>query len=207
MVFTVVSSEWVNKDTNEKYLLNSQSCLQNLRGGHIENVISLVWLFLFCVNVFFSNTLHFILVPIIGHHWSLGLLDIWNSCRTLEQSRLNVGWMDAWVALDWIGWLWNQEHRSRAMLIIQYNMIQYNFTIQWPTYWPNVYQLLANIHICLFFTFLDSFSLNIFAFLCRRSHSIFWAKKLNQELVIRSLHEQIFVMHLKAKIENIKSWA
>ena len=56
-----------------------------------------------CECFFSSNTLHFILVPIIGHHWSLGLLDIWNSCRTLEHSRLNVGWMDAWVGLDWMG--------------------------------------------------------------------------------------------------------
>ena len=123
MVFTVVSFEWVNKDTNEKYLLNSQSCLQNLRGGHIENVIFLVWLLLFCVNVFFFK---FILVSIIGHHWSLGLLDIWNSCRTLKHSRLNLGWMDAWVGLDWIGWLWHQEHRSRAMLIT--NMVSFSLT-------------------------------------------------------------------------------
>ena len=81
MVFTVVSFEGVNKDTNEKYLLNSQNCLQNLRGGHIENVIFLVWLLLFCVNVFFSNSS---LCPslVIIDHW-----DFWTFGTAVEHSN------------------------------------------------------------------------------------------------------------------------
>ena len=47
MGFKVVSFEWGNISTNKKYLLNCRSCLQNLRGEHIENVISLILLLLF----------------------------------------------------------------------------------------------------------------------------------------------------------------
>ena len=79
MGFKVVSFEWGNISTNKKYLLKCRSCLQNLRGEHIENVISLILLLLFLLfYVVFSK--HVAIYP-CSHHTMLGAR-LWDETST-----------------------------------------------------------------------------------------------------------------------------